>query len=115
VEIVNDVVAFGAELIFFAIGYFNHLLCFLSDYASLLKAHSLLIKRVAYPLTFDNILPYFKDFDRLDSHANNVYVPAGGIILAPDVNDSVFGKGGSVHASAVITLSSFGTNAEIGE
>uniref|UniRef100_A0A915D7I2 W2 domain-containing protein n=1 Tax=Ditylenchus dipsaci TaxID=166011 RepID=A0A915D7I2_9BILA len=97
VEIITDMTAFSAN-----------------DYPSLLKAHSLLIKKKAYPLTFDNILPYFKDFDRLECKKNDVYIPAGD--SAPSTaKDSVFGKGSDVDKTASIDLSSFGINAKIGE
>ncbi|KAI1709863.1 eIF4-gamma/eIF5/eIF2-epsilon domain-containing protein [Ditylenchus destructor] len=98
VEVLNDVAAFSAN-----------------DYPSLLKSNNLLLQRTAFPLTFDNILPYFKDFDRLQHvQAANNYVPGQANALPAAVTNSAFCKGENLHQSASIEMSSFGPNATVG-
>ncbi|KAI1721974.1 eIF4-gamma/eIF5/eIF2-epsilon domain-containing protein [Ditylenchus destructor] len=76
VEVLNDVAAFCAN-----------------DYPSLLKSNCLLLQRTAFPLTFDNILPYFKDFDRVGANStikNSLFGSDVNVGSGCSVEDSVF-------------------------
>lgn len=80
----------------------------------------MLIKRACFPLTFDNVLPFFKDFDRLELHSQyeNVYVTVHGkespLPSRELIKDVVLGKGFLIQNSAKLNLISIGVNAKIG-
>lgn len=96
------------------------ILTFFSNYSSLLKAHTLLLKRACFPLTFDNVLPFFKDFDRYELRSGyaNVYVTVNGkenpLPPVDLIKDVVLGKGFLIQNTAKLDSVSFGINSKIG-
>lgn len=97
IELISDVAAFSAN-----------------DYQSLLRAQALILKRKCFPLTFDNILPHFKDFERPQFHSNkNICISAGKDCPIGNVEYAIFGKSFMVHETATVKLTSFGTNSKI--
>ena len=90
------------------------------NYEELLEVQRRLVERFCFPLTFDNVLPFFKDFDRLKCcAATNTYISSSAtedpLASHEGVRDSVFGKGVELQRSAVVEYSVFGVNARIGE
>lgn len=65
-------------------------------------------------MTFDNILPHFKDFERPQFHSNkNICISAGKDCPIGNVEYAIFGKSFMVHETATVKLTSFGTNSKI--
>lgn len=81
-----------------------------------MRAHSLILKKECFPLTFDNILPHFKDFERPQFYSEkNIYIPPCKDCPIGNVEYAIFGKSFMVHETATVKLSSFGINSKISE